>query len=358
VRVGILGLCYRQTPTVTLAANVAHLRFEDDSATAARLVPELRKRQRATLVLGVGHIPAETDSSMRALSGDLPRLARGVKGVDAWFGGHSHNFVLDEFDGIPLMIAGSHAEVIGLCDLTMDPLKGRVIERHSRLVNTFADAIAPDSAMSAEVARWNSAIAPLAAVPLGRNARRLPRGGDPGIGYLVTDAMRARVGADIAMQNSGGLRADLPEGVITRGDVYEVLPFENTIVTVDLNGAEVKQLFEDGLAGNRVPVVGGVKFGYDLDRPAGQRLISITLADGSPLDDHRTYKVAANNFMATGGDGYTTLAKGRNLKDTGVSVRDLLEAFIQAKCVNGGAIDYQPEHRATRVGAAVPPPPK
>jgi len=358
VRVGILGLCYRETPTVTLAANVAHLRFEDDSATAARLVPDLRKRQRATLVLGVGHVPAETDSTMRALSGDLPRLARGVKGVDAWFGGHSHNLVLDEIGGVPLMIAGSHAEVIGLCDLTMDPVKGRVIEKHSRLVNTFADAIEPDSAMSAEVTRWNSAIAPLAEVPLGRTARRLPRGGDPSIGYLVTDAMRARVGADIALQNSGGLRADLPEGVITRGAVYEVLPFENTIVTVDLTGAEVKQSFEDGLAGNRVPVVGGVKFSYDLDLPSGHRLVSIALVDGTPIDDRRVYKVAANNFMATGGDGYSTLAKGRNLKDTGVSLRDLLESFILAKCANGGQIDYQPEHRATKVGAAAPPPPK
>lgn len=358
VRVGILGLCYRNTPTVTLAANVAHLRFEDDSATAARLVPDLRKRRGATLVLGVGHVPAETDSTMRALSGDLPRLARGVKGVDAWFGGHSHNFVMDEIGGVPLMISGSHAAVIGLCDLTMDPVKGRVIERRTRLVNTFADAIEPDSAMSVAVERWNSGIEPLTKVPLGRNARRLPRGADPSIGYLVTDAMRAAVGADIALQNSGGLRADLPEGVITRGAVYEVLPFENTVVTVELTRAEVKQSFEDGLAGNRVPQVSGVKFSYDLDRPVGQRLVSITLADGSPLDDHKVYKVAANNFMATGGDGYATLAKGRNLTDTGVPLRETLEKYIVAKCANGGEIEYQPEQRATKVGPVAPAPPK
>src|SRR5207249_8503900 len=92
VRIGILGLCYRNTPTVTLAANVARLRFEDDSATAARLAPRLRREGRAQVGIGVGHIPGETDSTRRLASGDLARLAR-IPGVDAWFGRHSHTLI-------------------------------------------------------------------------------------------------------------------------------------------------------------------------------------------------------------------------------------------------------------------------
>ncbi len=109
VKVGVLGLCFRNTPSVTLPANVAHLRFEDDSVWAARIAPRLRRRDHATVVLSVGHTPAETDSTRRAVRGDLPRLARGVKGVDAWFGGHSHNQVLDEIGGAAVMIPGRSA---------------------------------------------------------------------------------------------------------------------------------------------------------------------------------------------------------------------------------------------------------
>src|SRR5439155_16030034 len=133
---------------------------EDDSVTAARLVPKLRRQ--ADIVIGIGHIPAESDSTRRLKSGDLLRLARGVKGVDAWFGGHSHNLVLDRVDGTPAMIAGSHGQVVGVCDLVFDPLKHRVVETHTELVQTFADQVLPDSTMLARVERWNAAVAPIA----------------------------------------------------------------------------------------------------------------------------------------------------------------------------------------------------
>ncbi len=352
VRVGVFGLCYRNTPTVTLPAYVAHLRFADDSATAARLVPVLRKREHAEIVIGVGHIPAETDSTRRAVSGDLPRLARGVHGVDAWFGGHSHNLVLDEIDGVPVMIAGSHGQVIAVCDLVVDPVAHRVIEHRTSLKLTYADEVTPDSAMAARVERWNAEIAPLAAVRLGSNARRMTRGSpESAIGDFVADAMREAVGADVAMQNSGGLRADLAEGEITRGGIYEIMPFDNTIFTLDLTAAEVKQAIEDGLRFGRVTQVSGIRFTYDSDRPAGQRVVTITRADGAALDDLRRYRVACNNFMATGGDNYNVLAAGANRLDTGRTVRDAMERLVAGRCKNGGELRVEPDGRIQRARA-------
>ncbi len=351
VRVGVFGLCYRNTPSVTLAAHVAHLEFGDDSATAARLVPTLRKQGGAEVVLGVGHIPAESDSLRHALSGDLVRLARGVRGVDAWFGGHSHNQVLDRVGGVPVMIAGSHGQVIAVCDLVVDPVADQVVERRTSLKLTYADEVTPDSAMAARVAGWNAQIAPLAAVPIGTNARRLTRGGpESTVGDFVADAMREAVGADVALQNSGGLRADLPEGVVTRGTIYEVMPFDNTIFTLELTGAQLKQALEDGLRYGRVTQVSGIRFTYDPDRPAGQRVVSIAGADGAPLDEGRVYRVACNNFMATGGDNYSALAQGMNRRDTGHTVRDAMEALVARLAKNGGAVDYSVAGRIRRAG--------
>jgi 2',3'-cyclic-nucleotide 2'-phosphodiesterase (5'-nucleotidase family) len=353
VRIGILGLCYPKTPTVTLAKNVTHLRFDDDSATAVALVPGLRRRGHADVVIGVGHIPADTDSGGRP-HGDLPRLARGVPGVDAWFGGHSHNRVTGEVNGVPFMIAGAHGEVVAVCDLRVDPVAHHVIDRRYRLEVTYADMVTPDSAMQARVERWDSGVAAIAAEPLGRNTSRLTRarGGESTVGDLVADAMREGVGVDIAFQNSGGLRADLPEGVVTRGAIYEVMPFDNTIVTMELTGAEVRRALEDGLRGGRVTQVSGLRFSFDLSRPAMDRVTALLDASGAPLDTTRTWKVAVNNFMAGGGDDYFTLARGKHSMDTQVLVRDALEKFVRAHCAGGAALDYRAEGRITRVGAA------
>jgi 2',3'-cyclic-nucleotide 2'-phosphodiesterase (5'-nucleotidase family) len=354
VRVGILGLCYRETPTVTLPENVKMLRFADDSATAARIIPELRRQRHAQIVVAVGHIPAETDSTQRAVSGDLPRLAHGVRGADAWLGGHSHNQIVDEIAGVPVLISGAHGEVVGVVDLTFDPLSDRVIEHRARLVPAYGDANPPDSAWTARVAAWNAGVAPVAAEPLGRNAHRLTRAGDSTVGYLVTDAMRFASHADVALTNGGGLRADLPEGTVTRGAIYEVMPFDNTIVTLEMTGDELRRVLEEGLKAGHVLQPSGIKLTYDPGKPEMQRIVSLTLADGSPLADANRYKIAINNFIATGGDGFTSFAKFPSLTDTHLPLRDAMEALVKEKSANGGALDYSPEGRVTRVGGGRP----
>jgi 2',3'-cyclic-nucleotide 2'-phosphodiesterase/3'-nucleotidase len=350
VRVGLFGMAYVGTPKVTLATNVANLRFEDDSATAARLVPALRRRGHPQLVIELGHTPAETDSTRHA-SGDLARLARGVRGVDLWMGGHSHNYVLDEIGGATVMIPGSQGQAVGVCDLTVDPVAGRVVERRARLLNTYADEVTPDSLLAARVAGWNSHVAAIAATPVARNARALTRGrgGESTLGDLVADAMKAETKADLAFTNSGGLRADLAEGPITKGSVYEVIPFDNTLVIVKLTGAQVRGMLEDGLGHGRVSQQSGLRYRFDLSRPAGQRLLALTLADGSALDEAKTYAVVVNNFMAAGGDNYDTLARAKDQLDTGALARDALEHHILA-LAKDGPLDLRPDGRIERVG--------
>ena len=349
VRVGLLGLAYTGTPRVTLASHVAPLRFDDDSATAARLVPALRRRARPHVVIGLGHTPGGLDSAGR-VTGDLGRLAR-VPGVDLWTGGHSHNRLLAEEGGATVMISGAQGQIVGLCDLTVDPLAGRVVERRARLVPTYADEVTPDSAMLARVAGWNARVALLAATVIGRNARTLTRSrdGESPLGDLVADAMRAESGADLAFTNSGGLRADLAAGTITRGAVYDIIPFDNTLVLVRLTGRQVRELLEDGLAHGRISQQSGLRYRFDLSRPRDGRLLAVTLADGSPLDEARTYTVAVNNFMASGGDNYDTLARAGGQTDTGTLVREALERHLAA-LTRDGPLDVRVDGRIENAG--------
>ncbi len=347
LRVSVFGLAYPGTPRVTLPANVAHLRFDDDSTTAARIVPRLRKAG-ADVVLEVGHIPAETDSTRRA-RGDLLRLAS-VPGVNAWLGGHSHNVVDDAVNGAPVMIGGANGQWLAVCDLTVDALTHAVVESSHRVVPIYADEYPSDPAWVARVNAWNAGVAPVAATVLGRNAvalnRRRP---EATVGDFLCDAMRFQSGADIAMQNPGGMRADLPAGDVTRGAIYEVMPFDNTIVTLQLTGADVKQVLEQGLAHGRVTQVGGIRYAFDDSRPAMGRVTSLTLADGSPLDPARTYSVAVNNFMATGGDDYDALNRGEK-GDGGLLIRGALEAYVRDRCKAGAELRIVEDGRIAQAG--------
>lgn len=346
--VGVFGIAYPGTPRVTLPAYVAHLRFEDDSLWGTRLAPQLRKKG-AAVVVGLGHLPAETDSTRKA-RGDLARLARDVKGVDVWFGGHSHNVVDDRVGGTPAIISGSHGQWVGQCDLVVDPVARRVLERETRMNQVWAD-VPVDSAWTSRVTRWNANVAPIAAQVLGRIDHALSRTRpEAPIGNFIADAMRLASGADIALQNPGGMRGDLPAGTITRGGVYEIMPFDNTIVTMELTGAEVRKALEQALRGDRVTQVSGLRYVIDTDRPAMSRVVSITNPDGTPFDEAKTYKVAANNFMASGGDSYDALAGGRDKVDTGLVIRGAMEAFVREKCAGGASLPVNVDGRIKRAG--------
>ncbi|MFN8589565.1 MAG: 5'-nucleotidase C-terminal domain-containing protein [Candidatus Eisenbacteria bacterium] len=264
VKVGIFGLAYPGTPRVTMPAHVAHLRFADDSVTSAPLPGKLRKGG-ASLVVGVGHIPAETDSTRRA-KGDIARLAHGIRGVDGWFGGHSHNVVDDVIENAPVMVAGANGQWLAIADYTVDPVARTVVagETSHRMLQVFADEFPIDTAWTARVERWNAEVGPVAATVLGKSSYPLDRNRpEATIGNFICDAMRFSSGADIALQNPGGMRANMAAGTVTRAMVYDVMPFDNTIVTMELTGAEVRRALRAGAArrahhaGERDPLRGG-----------------------------------------------------------------------------------------------------
>jgi 2',3'-cyclic-nucleotide 2'-phosphodiesterase (5'-nucleotidase family) len=298
----------------------------------------------------VGHIPGETDSTRRA-RGDVARLARGIPGVDAWLGGHSHNVIDDRIEGASVMIAGSHGQWLAVVDMIVDPVKRTVIEKRQRMIQVLEGDAPVDSAWHGRVERWNAGIAPIAAEVLGRATAALDRRRpEATIGNFITEAMRFVSGAEIAMQNPGGMRANLAPGEITRGAVYEVMPFDNTIVTESLTADEVKLALEQGLRNDRVTQVSGIKYVIDMSRPAGDRVTSLALADGSPLDPQKLYKVAVNNFMATGGDNFDVLANGRDKTDTALLIRGAMEALVRDRCKGGGALDIRVDGRITEAG--------
>lgn len=130
------------------------------------------------------------------------------------------------------------------------------------------------------------------------------------LGNLAADALRDYCDADIAIQNGGGIRAGLTAGDVTVGDIFAMLPFDNKVTLVEVTGQTVWDALENGVSGypetyGQFPQVSGIKYTFDGSKPAGERIVSVTLADGTPLDMDGWYTLACNDFMCGGGDGYT-----------------------------------------------------
>ena len=130
------------------------------------------------------------------------------------------------------------------------------------------------------------------------------------LGNLAADALRDYCDADIAIQNGGGIRAGLTAGDVTVGDIFAMLPFDNKVTLVEVTGQTVWDALENGVSGypdtyGQFPQVSGIHYTFDGSKPAGERIVSVTLPDGTPLDMDGWYTLACNDFMCGGGDGYT-----------------------------------------------------
>jgi len=161
------------------------------------------------------------------------------------------------------------------------------------------------------------------------------------MGNLVADALLDRVraqGVSIAIMNSGGLRASIDKGEVTMGEVLTVLPFQNTLATFEVSGADVIAALENGVSQvedvkGRFPQVAGLKFKWDASKPANDgRIVEVMVeADGgwAPIDPAATYSVVSNNYVRGGGDGYDVFANNaKNVYDFGPNVESVVADYL------------------------------
>ncbi|MGI8619860.1 MAG: bifunctional metallophosphatase/5'-nucleotidase [Gemmatimonadaceae bacterium] len=296
-RVGIIGLSTQQTPTTTRPQNVAHLRFVDPAPVVDAHTRSLRARG-ATHVVVVGHVGGQCGTTCE---GEIFDLARAItEPVDAIVSGHSHSRLDTTVNGVPIVQARSSGRAIDVLDVPFagsSPARGEV-----RPVLTAQ--ITPDKAAAAIVARWTALVADEFSRPVAVLPERLSGGGAQySLGNLIADAQRAATGTDVAVMNSGGIRADLASGQITYGQIFEVQPFDNTLVRVTMAGSDLRKYLQQIVARGRPNAhVSGASIVYSGDSGGAGRIDTLLVA-GRPVDDAASYTVSINDFMAAGGDG-------------------------------------------------------
>jgi len=355
-KVGIIGLTHPKTPEMSSPG--PGITFEDVLPPVRRAVREL-KHQRVPIIIVLSHAGLEADK----------RLAAAVPGLDVIVGGHSHKLlgnglpgavgpsplVVPHGAGSPTLIvtAGFWGRYLGVLHVTFDAA-GRLAHYDGNPV--LLDAAMPeDPAIVTALARYAQPLAALRAAVVGRTDTALDAAGcrrDECLpGDLLAEAMLAAArkdGAVAAMAASRSIRAGIPAGTITRADVLTAFSRPSTLVTVSLTGRELAAILEAGLGrperhgrSGRFLQVAGLRYAYDLTRPAGDRLTKVQIADAkgwfTPLEPEARYRVALSSFLSRGGGGFAV--PGRDRRDTGRPLTDVVADYLQGHTPLDVALD-------------------
>jgi 5'-nucleotidase/UDP-sugar diphosphatase len=326
LKVGLVSALTRDTmeisspgPDIAFAEEIAALQADVDALTA----------QGVAIIIALTHV---------GLPADI-RIAQAVTGIDVIVGGHSHSYLSASDPGrsgpypvwitnpegtlVPIVQAYAYSKYLGHLRVSFDD-EGRVIYADGDTMLLDA-SIKPDAAIAARVAELAGPIEAAMAEQVGETQafiegdRAVCRVMECAMGNLVADAMLDRVrdqGIQIAIANGGGLRASIDAGPITMGEVLTVLPFQNSLATFQLTGADVRTALENGVSqveegAGRFPQVAGLRFAWNPAAAPGARIVSAEVDMGGawvPLDPAQRYGVVSNNFMRGGGDGYGVFA--------------------------------------------------
>lgn len=282
-------------------------------------------------------------------------IAAAVPGLDAVVGGHSHTYLsasdpdragayptfASQEDGtlVPVVQAYAYSKYVGHLELNFDDegnltyasgdtiLLDASVEEDAEIVARVAELAGPIEEMKTRiVAEAAEAI---------EGSRDVCRAMECPMGNLVADAMLDRVkdqGVQIAIQNGGGLRSSIDAGEVTMGEVLSVLPFQNTLSTFEVTGAQILAALENGVSqveegAGRFPQVAGMSFTVDLTQAPGSRISNVMVGDAA-LDPEATYGAVSNNYVRNGGDGYRMFRDAMNAYDYGPDLADVTAEYL------------------------------
>lgn len=340
VKVGIFGLATPETSYKTNPNNVKGLYFGDKNSIiedTKEMIEDLEK-QGADIIVGVSHLGIDADSEVKSTD-----VVKSVDGIDLLIDGHSHSDKEDyeKIGDTIITSTGEYFENMGLVNIKYDEENDKLIEVNakqieaSELTNIEEDTEVKELIDSIKQGQEQILSEVIGKTEIDLNgAREFVRTGHTNLGYLLTNSMLAETKADIALTNGGGIRDSIGKGDITKGDVLQVLPFGNYIVTIEATGQQIIDALNHGL------VVGAGSFthfaGMDVKvkevkdgETTKYEVVSITI-DGKEIDKGAKYTVATNDFLAVGGDAYTMLADCKLLNEFS-SLDEALIKYIQTE---------------------------
>ncbi len=356
IKVGLIGAVVRGVPTLVASQHVQGLTFIDEADAINRSIPQLEQQGVKVFVVliheGGGTSEAFDQPNCSTLKGPIVDIVKRLDPrIKLIVSGHSHTGYHCKVDGRTVTQAQMYGHLLTRLSLTLDGAKQEVTAVDARNTVVLPSSAPTPQALTQIVSKARDAsrakiLQPIARLAVPVVSRKLNEAGESPLGNLIADAQLAAVqtlGAQIVFMNSKGIRGNLEsaaENITNYGHNSTVLPFANTLVLMSLTGAQIRALLEqqtwldeespDGR--NILQVSDGFTYTWDKNRPHGQRVIaeSVTL-NGVKLDDNAEYRIAANNFLAGGGDRVPMFLQGKNIIDTGIKDLDVLITYLKAR---------------------------
>ncbi len=362
-------------PSSILKSLVASYEFKDAATMINQYAKEIIDGKKADAVIVLAHIGAAYDQKTQKNVGNLVDVTEKLdpKYVNAVFGGHSHQIVTGTAsNGIPY--GEGYKEGRGYVSMQMTFKADGTVSAGTMTYNNILDADlykpadgtnpALDATVTAITDKAITEVKPVLSEILATTPTDLTRTmstkpyGDSALGNWVTDVLRSDTKADFAFNNNGGIRADIQKGNITMGDMYSIMPFDNTLVTVKMTGAQVVKLLEQGIQDDKGKgmQISGLTFQYDNSKPSLSRVFNVKDSKGNPIDLKKTYTVGTNNFMGTGGDNFDVFNESNVKKsyvDTYIVARDSLVAAAKKAKVIHASIDNRISQGTKTSAAAI-----
>ncbi|WP_274030979.1 bifunctional metallophosphatase/5'-nucleotidase [Streptomyces sp. MMBL 11-1] len=371
VKIGFIGVTLEGTPDIVTANGVKGLAFHDEVETINKYARELDRKGVKSIVALIheGGAPASTSYNYDCdspgagdgISGPIVDIAKGITPkVDALVTGHTHQAyvcTVPDPSGKPRTVtsASSFGKLYTDTTLTYDRRTKDIVRTSVKSANHVVTRDQPKAAdMTRLIDRWNKLAAPIAGRPQGWISADINGRGSTApekpLGNLIADAQLEGLapadkgGAEVAFMNPGGIRADLVhkasgsegDGVVTYGEAFTVQPFTNMMNVVDLTGAQLVTALQQQVSGANeagpkiLQVSRGLTYTLDLTKSGADRVVADSIKlNGEAIDPARTYRVAMNEFLAGGGDGFPALGQGTN-KLVGASDLDLFNAYLAA----------------------------
>ncbi len=367
VKVGVIGIITPGTKHMSFPENIKGLDFLPMAPAIAKYRDILLEDGADIIFLGIHEgLPFDPKEGWKRIAGaeeteaegeqqghhganysgagvqNLMELMNEVPGVDIAVGGHTHRGYqepwIDPVNHTLCFETFGNGSSIGHAGRLIDRKSKQVVgwePSHDRgtIITLFEDEIWPDAEITEVIRPYQEATEREMARVVGEAAVGLPRGGAGNnvMGNMVTDAMRMRFDADFSFQNLGGLRADLPAGPVTAGDIFSVLPFGNELVVVEIDGRMLRRIIERKLRGTSSGlVISGVRMEFDTTRPDWDRVVTLDVR-GEPWNPDRMYKAVCTNFLLEGnsGLGFLTTIPAEAVMPTQVTTAEAVEWYFQ-----------------------------
>lgn len=352
VKIGFIGLATPETAYKTLKANVVNYEFRDPVEVITEWIPKV-KDAGADIIIALTHLGSFQDKEGN-ITGEAAALCE-VDGVDGVISAHTHQRVSGLVNGKPIVQAYKNGRSIGKITFVFDE-NNQLVSAEPSLDNLYKrpDTLKDDANTLAIYKKYDEELDPVLGKILGKTTVDLDHdryAGPSLLGEWVCDIMKDKAGVEIAMTNGGGLRTDIPAGEITAGKLYEVMPFDNTLYTMKLSGADIKANIEHGIMNEDIGwiQISGVRVTYNPEAEAGNRITSMVLEDGTPIEVDNYYTVVTNDFMFTGGDKYD-FENSKDGLDTFIPIRDaMMEAVEKAGVISPKKQNWLSEEKVDKL---------